>query len=138
VYAVGMSTLDASATAPLLAALDSTGALRWLNQIPSPFAAPNRYLQLKLDAAGKPHAVGPVVLASGNPAARYDSFSQHGLLLMRENYLGPSGAARARALTLNAQSDVYLAGSVAASGSGYDALLLRYEAELLFANGFED
>lgn len=135
-YAVGESTLDGERCDTLIAAFSPEGALRWSHRTAAAFATQNRYWDIALDAAGKPHVAGAATLEFGSTAAIYDSFATDGRLLRREAYTGPAGVAEARALGVDSRGNVYLAGTVTAAATGFDAMTLRYDADQLFSDGF--
>jgi hypothetical protein len=135
-YAVGASTMDGDRSDTLIAAFSPQGALSWSHRTPAAFGTQNRYWDIDLDAAGKPHVAGAAALVFGSTAAIYDSFSTDGRLLRREAYTGPVGVAEARALGVDSGGNVYLAGTVTATSTGFDAMTLRYDEDQLFSDGF--
>ena len=136
-YAVGASTIDGERSDTLIAAFSPQGALRWSHRTPAAFATQNRYWDIALDAAGKPHVAGAATLEFGSTAAIYDSFATDGRLLRREAYTGPAGVAEARALSVDSRGNVYLAGTFTAASTGFDAMTLRYDEDQLFSDGFD-
>ncbi len=135
-YAVGLSTTNGDPSDTLIAAFSPQGALRWSHRTPAAFATQNRYWDIDLDAAGKPHVAGAATLVFGSTAAIYDIFATDGSLLRREAYTGPAGAAEARALGFDSRGNVYLAGTFSAASTGFDAMTLRYDQDQLFSDGF--
>ena len=135
-YAVGESTMDGERSDTLIAAFSPQGALRWSHRTPAANVSQNRYWDIALDAAGKPHVAGAASVASGSTAAIYDSFATDGGLLRREAYTGPAGLAQARALGVDSGGNVYLAGTFTAANTGFDAMTLRYDQDQLFSDGF--
>ena len=135
-YAVGESTIDGERCDTLIAAFSPQGALRWSHRTPAANVAQNRYWDIDLDAAGKPHVAGAATLMFGSTAAIYDSFATDGRLLRREAYTGPAGEAQARALGVDSAGNVYLAGTFTAASTGFDAMTLRYDQDQLFSDGF--
>ena len=135
-YAVGASTIDGDRSDTLIAAFSPQGALRWSHRTPAAFVTQNRYWDIDLDAAGKPHVAGAATLVFGSTAAIYDSFATDGRLLRREAYTSPAGVAEARALGVDSRGNVYLAGTFTAATTGFDAMTLRYDEDQLFSDGF--
>ena len=135
-YAVGASTIDGDRSDTLITAFSPQGALRWSHRTPAAFVTQNRYWDIDLDAAGKPHVAGQATLEFGSIASIYDSFATDGRLLRREAYTGPAGVAEARALDVDSRGNVYLAGTIAAASTGFDAMTLRYDQDQLFSDGF--
>ena len=135
-YAVGASTLDGARSDTLIAAFSPQGALRWSHRTPAAFATQNRYWDIDLDAAGKPHVAGAATLVLGSTASIYDSFATDGRLLRRAAYTGPVGVAEARALGVDSRGNAYLAGTFTATNTGFDAMTLRYDEDQLFSDGF--
>ncbi len=134
VYVVAPSVfLGSEVPGDLVAAkYDSQGKELWLQRFPESGDSDDRPTAMEIDASGNVCVTG----TSYSPTSRVPSsfslftvkYDTNGKLLWQARYNGPLNQDGSSALALDNQGNVYVTGASGGFGSGYDVVILKYDA----------